>query len=92
MRTKPRQRVQRSETEWRRILDRFEASGRSQEAFCRESGIPVTTLQAVRRRLRDRRPPPAPAQFIEMTPVAIPASRWAIEIEFPDGTIARVRS
>ena len=96
MRAKARQRVHRTEVEWRKILDRFEASGRSQEAFCRESGIPVTTLQAVRRRLRDRTRTPAPARFIDVTPVAASmagsAARWSIEIEFPDGTTARVRS
>lgn len=66
MRTKTRQRVDQSEMQWRKVLGRLETSGRNQEAFCRESGIPATTLQFVRRR--------------------------SIEIEFPDGTIARVRS
>jgi len=90
MSTNQHRRVHRGEAEWRKILDRFEASGRSQEAFCREVGIPATTFQAWRRRLRHRRAA-VPAQFIDVTPVTPPASRWAIEIEFPDGTTARVR-
>jgi hypothetical protein len=79
----------RSEAEWRTILERFDVSGQSQMAFCSEAGIAPTTFQLWRRRLRQDRA--APTRFVDVTPAAAPAPRWAIEIEFPDGTTARVR-
>jgi transposase-like protein len=79
----------RSEAEWRTILERFKVSGQSQLAFCSEAGIAPTTFQLWRRRLRQDRA--ASARFVEVTPAAPPAPRWAIEIELRDGTITRVR-
>ncbi|MEO8035129.1 MAG: hypothetical protein ABI837_11910 [Acidobacteriota bacterium] len=84
-----RKRVQRSDVEWRTILERFDRSGQTQLAFCREAGIPATTFQLWRRRLRQEGT--APVQFIDVTPPISTPPRWAIEIAFPDGTTARVR-
>lgn len=89
MSVKGQRRVHRSAAEWRTILERFDRSGRSQQAFCREAGISLSAFQNWRRRSRLRHT--VPAQFIDVTPVTPPTPRWAIEIEFPDGTTARVR-
>lgn len=81
-------RVRRTETDWRAILDRFARSGRSQEAFCREAGLALTTFQAWSRKLREG---VRAAEFIDVTPAPAPSAAWSIEISFPDGTTARLR-
>jgi len=82
-------RSHRSESEWRAILGQFERSGQSQLAFCRQAGLSPSTFQVWRHRLRLQS---SATEFIDVTPVvSAPASRWSIEIEFPDGTTTRVR-
>jgi len=88
MSTKQRRGVRRSESEWREIVDQLQRSSESQVAFSKRLGISVSTLQSWQRKLVTRR---APAEFIDVTPAARPATPWSIEIAFPDGTMARVR-
>lgn len=92
MGTRDRRRVDRSEAEWRQILERFETSGQTQLAFCRSAGISPTTFHVWRRRLRADRTLPTP--FIDVTPVtrSRTSSGWVLEVEFRDGTTARVRA
>ena len=80
--------VRRTETDWRALLERFDRSGLSRLAFCKQAGIPTSTFQLWERKLRLDR---VPAEFIEVAPVARATTHWSIEISFPDGTTARVR-
>jgi lambda repressor-like predicted transcriptional regulator len=88
MRGKGTGRVRRSESDWRAIIEQLDRSGKTREAFCRETGISPSTLALWQRRVRVAS---LPAQFIDVTPVARPSAPWSIEIAFPDGTTARVR-
>jgi transposase-like protein len=90
MAAKGRARVRRSESEWQAILRRASGSGQSQASFCRGQEISPSTFQVWRRRLRSQI---AAREFVDVTPAAAPAPSilWSIEIEFPDGTTARVR-
>jgi transposase-like protein len=88
MRSKETARTHRTEAERQSILEDFERSGKTRQAFCKEAGIPASTLALWQRRARVGS---VPTQFVDLTPVARPASPWSIDIAFPDGTTARVR-
>jgi len=89
--------VVRSESDWQEILTRFAASGRSLAAFCRAEGISRSTFELWRRKLRSKKPSRKARkkpwrEFVEVTPVSAPAiGGWTVEIELPDGRLARLR-
>jgi len=90
--TKTNGHVQRSASEWQRIVKRFTESGRSRAAFCRAEGISRSTFDVWSRKLRQKAvPAKRSSEFVEMTPVAERPGGWLVEIELPDGTIARLR-
>ena len=97
MEAKTNGRVVRSEADWQEILKRFAASGRGMAAFCRAEGISRSTFDVWRGKLRSNKPPKsaprkASREFVEVTPVsAPPIGGWTVEIELPDGRLARLR-
>ena len=82
-------RVQRSATDWQEIMTQYERSGRSKAAFCRSQSISPSTFDVWYRKLRSKK---TPQGFVEVKPV-VEASigGWLVEIELPDGTLARMR-
>ena len=90
-------RLVRSAADWQEIMNRFAASGRSSAAFCRAEGISRSTFDLWRGKLRSKSSPKKPPrkvskEFVEVTPVPAPAiGGWTIEIELPDGRLARLR-
>jgi transposase-like protein len=86
-------RVQRSASEWASLVSRYEESGRSGAAFCRAEGISRSTFDLWRRKLRSSTPSPAKPvkSFVELTPSEDRIGGWSVEIELPDGTLARLR-
>ncbi len=80
-------RVRRSAAEWQALVGQFESSGVGRVPFCKSAGIAPSTLHRWQRLLRH---PTTRANFVDVTP-APPASRWVVEFQFPDGTLARVR-
>jgi len=93
MESKSRVRVQRNASDWQEIQQRFEASGRSLAAFCRSEGISRSSFDAWRRKLRvHKSAKKAAREFVELTPVSAPTiGGWTVEIELPDGRLARLR-
>jgi len=95
--SKTKDRVVRSAAEWQEIMNRFAASGRSQAAFCRAEGISRSTFDLWRGKLRSKSSPKklpqkTPKEFVEVTSVGTPAiGGWTVEIELPDGRLARLR-
>jgi hypothetical protein len=81
-------RVQRSEADWKTILGEYDGSGQSRAAFCRKAGVSSSTFLLWERKLRRRG---RATEFVEVTPAGPPASRWVVEFTFSDGTTARVR-
>lgn len=97
METKSNGRVVRTTADWREIMTRFAASGRTMAAFCRAEGISRSTFDLWRGKLRSKKPQKkfskkSPREFVEVTPVPAPAiGGWTVEIELPDGRLARLR-
>ena len=81
-------RVQRSEADWKAILAEYDRSGQSRAAFCRKVGVSSSTFLLWERKLRRRG---RAAEFVEVRPAVQPAGHWVVEFTFPDGTAARVR-
>jgi hypothetical protein len=92
MKTSVNGRIRRNSAEWEALLSRFEASGRGGDEFCRTEGLCRSTFHKWRRKLRPQGSSPQPTQdFIEMTPATDRIGGWTVEIELPDGIVARVR-
>ena len=100
METKTNGHVVRSEGDWQEIMSRFAASGRTMAAFCRAEGISRSTFDLWRGKLRSKKPQrkvsksrkSSTREFVEVTPVSAPAiGGWTLEIELPDGRVARLR-
>jgi hypothetical protein len=83
-------RVVRSEADWKAILDRYDQSGQARVAFCRREGLSSSTFLLWERKLRQRGRGAA-AEFIDVTSSQRPVGHWLVEFQFPDGTTARVR-
>ena len=88
MRAKRNGREQRSVAQWRELMDRYQSSGESQAVFCKEAGIALSTFQLWRSKLGLAG---RVEEFVEVTPSREFNGGWTLEIEFPDGTVTRVR-
>ena len=81
----------RSADEWTQILERYDASGLTQEAFSRREGIRYGTLVAWlgRRRKSGGKASPSTsdcAKFQELSLSAPAPSQASLEVRLPDGT------
>ncbi len=81
----------RSADEWAEILERYDASGLTQEAFSRREGIRYGTLVAWLGRRRKRvgelpQPQSASPKFHELSLRAPSSAQAALEVRLPDGT------
>jgi transposase-like protein len=74
----------RSVEEWQSILEAQERSGLSRLAFCRREGIPPTTFDKWKRRLR------SVGAFLELTP-RMESGPWELEVTLPAGVVLRFR-
>jgi hypothetical protein len=91
MRVQTNGRVRRSRAEWRKILDRFEASGLSEAVFCHREGIAKGSFSRWKHAFRaSEGEKPA---FIELTPRPQPSSvsleAGEMELVLPDGVCLR---
>ena len=83
--------VRRTESEWRELLSRYEASGKPVRAFCREEGLVWSSFQRWRRRLAvSTALEKAPAGFVEVRP-AREQEGWSLEVGLPNGCVLRFR-
>ena len=99
-------RIRRTESEWRALVEKFEASVQSEAAFCRSKKLSrksfrewrarLTTTSTPPRRVRaTRKPKPPSAGFIELTAPSIDAKSGAgaaFELELPGGVRLRWRA
>ena len=93
------QRVRRSETEWRQILQAFADSGLSAKTFCEHNHIAYGTFVRWRSKLSGQReaptPDPSPSDWlpIHLTDASPARERaWEIELELPGGVQLRMRA
>jgi len=86
----------RSQAEWQHILERFEASGMTQAAFCREQGLSVSTFGYWKRRLGEHRQAGGPdgdasAGVIDLGALTERPAGWSVEIQLGDGVSVTLR-
>ncbi len=85
-------RVRRTESEWRSILARYERSGLSESAFCREVKLSRSTFMKWKRRLAGiAAPAPAFVEWIAPSGAAeeVPARGGEFELTLPGGAVLR---
>jgi hypothetical protein len=89
MRVSTNGKARRSPEEWRSVINRFETSGLSTRAFCRQEEVTLSSLMRWRRKLVSA---DAESRFVDVTPpVARTTPGWAIEVELPNGCVVRIR-
>lgn len=100
--TKPLKRhyTQRSEAEWRSIIDEYKTSTLTQKAFCNKHGVAISGFHLWRKRFAAESRSSASSPFIEIsTPDARPPfiqpevkkTQWDIELELAQHFILRIR-
>jgi transposase-like protein len=86
--TKPRKRKQfRPQSEWQRIIDDYQRSGLTQEAFCEQASIPKSSFYKWRKRLETPAVADEPAQFLDLNTLVKSKEppRWEIELDLGNG-------
>lgn len=71
---------------WRKRLERFESSGQSAAAFCREEGVSTPSFYKWRKRLGKAAATPSLLSFIEVEPT----QPVVFEVVLRSGTVVRV--
>ena len=84
----------RSGDEWKRLIAEQQQSGLSQQAFCRDKGLALSTFCNRKRRLAGTKPAShsAPSDWLEL-PVGLAPSagaNWDIELDLGDGVCLRL--
>jgi hypothetical protein len=77
---------------WLDLMKQWERSGQTQQAFCSERGLTLTTFQWWRRQLRPHKVKSAPAASFLPIPVTEPiggSAQALIEVELGSGTRLR---
>jgi len=101
VKSKPRRpRVTRTPEQWAELLYKFESSGLTQQAFCKQYRISTGSLYKWREKLGNHPPhvPAEPAPFVEIgqdlinDQAADSESNWQVELELGKGVILRLRS
>ncbi len=88
MRVSSNGRVRRSAEEWRAVVSRYQSSGLGPNAFCQAEQVGLTSFMRWRRKLSAS---DAESGFVELTPPRETSTRWAVEVELPNGCIVRLR-
>ena len=89
----------RSAAQWRKIFDKFDRSGMTQENFCRREGLAPATFCQRRQKLRASTLATIPATFVEVCLPSQSHSEQAsrneqaeeVIVELPFGVILRFR-
>ncbi len=89
-------RTRRSADQWRKLIAEQADSGLSQEAFCKEKRLALSTFANWKRRLgsepavRDEQAPD-PSTWIDLGSLGARSSGWDIELDLGDGICLRLR-
>ena len=81
--------VRRPESEWTKILQRYDESGLTLRAFCRQERVSPESLRLWRQKLSES----DSSKFVELQPPsAVEASpQWELEVALPNGVQLRFR-
>ena len=93
-----RPRVRHSPSEWRDIIDQYEQSDQTQEIFCAEQSLALSTFSRWRQRLADASDliPGQEAHFVELSShedsAAVPSpGLWDVELQLGADLFLRLR-
>jgi transposase-like protein len=77
----------RPQSEWQRIIDDYQRSGLTQEAFCDQASIAKSSFYKWRKRLERPAVTDEPARFIDLSTLVKPKEppRWEIELDLGNG-------
>ncbi len=87
-------RIRRTETEWKKIVHNFLASGLNAKEFCRREKLDRNNLSRWRRQLSTS---PGVAKFVPLMPRAKPSaeipprSGWELDVSLPGGVHLQFR-
>lgn len=89
-------RTRRTADQWRALISEHADSGMSQEAFCKEKRLALSTFTNWKRRLSDAAVDqgdgePASSAWIDLGNLGAGPSRWDIELDLGDGICLRLR-
>lgn len=93
-------RPRRTEQQWRKIFDKFDRSGLTQEQFCHREDLALATFANWRRKIRATSMAPVPASFVEVciptqSPMVQPEGCFPqsdeLVVELPYGVVLRFR-
>ncbi|NIR53082.1 MAG: transposase [Phycisphaerae bacterium] len=91
-------RTYRTAAQWAKIVDEYESSDMTQEAFCKQHGIASSGLYKWRNKRKEKRNQSPitdleDSSFINMTPGLDKSSAgWDIELQLGAETVLRIRS
>ena len=80
--------VWRKAQEWKSIVERFETSGETLEAFCLREQIPLKSLVRWRTKLRDGST--GSTRFVDLSSAIVTGSRVRAELDFGQGLVVRI--
>ncbi len=99
VRPTPKTRTQRTQNEWKSLVDSFATSGLTKTAFCKKQGIATSCLYRWQKVFAGQSPS---ADFVDITapvstaPPSLPHvdgnPRWQVELELGAGMVLRVRT
>ena len=88
--TQPTKRVRRSQEQWRKVIEQYQANDLSGPKFCAEHDISYASFSKWKQRLLSQPAESTSAPFIELTPTPVTHSRWHIELDLGSGIQLRI--
>ena len=92
---KRKTRVKRSKEQWHMLVNQYETSGLTQQAFCKQHGIATSGLNKWRKRFSRS----SEAEFVDITDQLCeagshenhhPDNRWQVELQLGQGVVLRI--
>ena len=92
---KRKTRINRSLEQWQALVNQYETSGLTQQAFCKQHGIATSGLNKWRKRFSSS----SEAEFVDITRQLSqvnsqrscqPESRWQVELQLGQGVVLRI--
>ena len=89
-------RTRRTAEQWRTLIAEQAGSGLSQEAFCKQKKLALSTFASWKRRLGrgpavENEPTSDPATWIDLGSLGARSAGWDIELDLGDGVCLRLR-
>ena len=98
--TSSRTKTRRTAEQWQALMKAYEDSGLSQQLFCQQHGVALSTFYAWRHKLKqqsglDDNQSTEQSPFIALAPPEVeaqPSNDWDVELAFANGMTIRLRA